>query len=332
MPTDIHRTIDQALEAFRIDDALLAQAYDAMPPALRARLKTAIAFQYHLNGEAPAWETRRVHRPTAGFCHTVHEKPAAWTVAVIETDFNSPARLLAALMPAVLAGVERIFVVSFGAPPDDALLVALELAGLEDIFVLPPCAVRQQRGVDPLQLLVTLFDESPDGRLLLFPATHSRTSPIFADLARIACHLRLPVWQDASPRLLVRHTALVPAADMGIGGINMTMENFLHWAHGNTFVKTEPSETLEPEAECPPKFARPNSLSSPDPEDCAKESMDEICLYDACYTGQADIAAPSASCALTLGLGMEACWESLPKDFFRTHTISACLATLPQEH
>lgn len=330
MLTDIQRkndtntsdALNNDMSVFRIDDALSAQAYDATPPALRALLKTAIAFQYHLYAEAPASETRTVHCPAAGFRHTVHEKPAAWTVAVIEPHFDSPARLLAALMPAVLAGVDRIFVVSFGSPIAPSLLVALELAGLEDVFVLPSC-IRQQNTVDPLRMLTALFDENPDGRLLLFPTAHARLSPIFVDLARLACHLHLPSWQDAPPRLLALHSPSVT-------GHSMPLESLLHWAHGNVFITRE--GTLEGELPLHPSGAQADAEENNRNEEVEWDEMsyDELSLYDACYTGQSSIITAQPSCGLTLGAGMEACWDSLPRDFFRTRFLSASLATRPE--
>lgn len=123
------------LEAFRPDDDLYAQAYENTPAPLRALLKTSMAFAFHRRGMKDGDGAYRVDCPRAGFSRREDVRPAAWTLAVTGPGFASPARFLAAAVPAIMAGVPRILAVS-SEPFAPAVITALELAGLEDSFVL----------------------------------------------------------------------------------------------------------------------------------------------------------------------------------------------------
>ncbi len=183
---------DDGLEALRLDEtdaAHQARAYEAASAAQLARLKTAVAFQFHWHGEAPL-EARRSERGTRGFAHEAAECPVPWALAVLDPAHSAPARLLAALLPAVLAGVRRILILC-PALPSPANCVALEIAGLEDVFVTPDTM--------PLALLRKLAAEG-QGRLLLFPA---REHPLWPALEAAAREARIPCRTDAPPRLYV---------------------------------------------------------------------------------------------------------------------------------
>ena len=159
------RTPPAWLDALRPDDELAASAYENTPAHLRALLKSAVAFYFHLWGEAPAEETRRVRSSAAGFAWARAESPVSWTLAVLDPAHASPARLLAALRPAVLAGVEPVLIVCPDHPPLPVQSVALELAGLENLYVVPTGA----RSAGPsLSDLVRELATRGEGRLLLF--------------------------------------------------------------------------------------------------------------------------------------------------------------------
>ena len=185
------------LENFRPDDNLYADAYEGTPAELRALLKTAIAFAFHRwkqDGGEYVLENRSTRE---GFIRTEHVRPAAWVMAVTAEGFASPARFLAALVPAVIAGTGRIAVVS-PTPFAPAVSTALELAGLEDSFVLD-----EDRLAD---LYRDLHDASPDGRVLVFPDGRNGLSPGQKALLHRAAADGVPLYRDhPSPRLLARH-------------------------------------------------------------------------------------------------------------------------------
>ncbi len=181
------------LESFRPDDALYADAYEGTPAHLRALLKTAIAFAFHRWKPDQGERSVTVESPRAGFARTERSRPASWVLAVAAEGFASPARLLAALVPAVIAGVDRIIVVS-PATFAPAVATALELSGIEDSFVLDDdCAA---------DLYEDLRAASPDGRVVVFPGGGPLT-PGQKDLLHRAAADGLRVFRDApAPRIL----------------------------------------------------------------------------------------------------------------------------------
>lgn len=185
------------LENFRPDDNLYADAYEGTPAELRALLKTAIAFAFHRwkqDGGEYVLENRSTRE---GFIRTEHVRPAAWVMAVTAEGFASPARFLAALVPAVIAGTGRIAVVS-PTPFAPAVSTALELAGLEDSFVLDENRLAA--------LYNDLHDASPDGRIVVFPDGRNGLSPGQKALLHTAAADGVPLYRDRpSPRLLTRY-------------------------------------------------------------------------------------------------------------------------------
>ena len=207
------------LEACRPDDALYADAYESTPAELRALLKTAIAFAFHR--WQPACDEQRTERRSAraGFRHSESSRPAGWALAHLGPGFASPARLLAALVPAVLAGVGRILIVS-EAPFSPAVCTALELAGLEDSFLLD---ADQMPGLyEDLRALC------PDGRVLAFPAADGSLTEAQKELLHSAALDGMPHFRDLpSPRLLCLHAPGSPA------------ENSLRWLYPDAEFLTE---------------------------------------------------------------------------------------------
>ena len=185
------------LDACRPDDALYADAYEGTPAELRALLKTAIAFAFH-RWPSMDGETCRARRSgRSGFSHTELRRPASWALALLGPGFASPARLLAALVPAVIAGAGRILVVS-EAPFSPAVCTALELAGLEDSFLLH---AEQMPG-----LYEDLRAAAPDGRLVAFPGADGSFTPAQQELLHAAALDGLPRFRDLPrPRILSLH-------------------------------------------------------------------------------------------------------------------------------
>ena len=185
------------LEACRPDDELYADAYEGTPAELRALLKTAIAFCFHrwplMEDEA---HLERISS-RSGFRHSEVSRPAGWVIASLGPGFSSPARLLAALVPAVLAGAGPVIVVS-EAPFAPAICTALELAGLEDSFLLD--------GEQIPGLYEDLRALSADGRVVAFPGADGAFTEAQKELLHSAALDGLPRLRDLpSPRLLCLH-------------------------------------------------------------------------------------------------------------------------------
>lgn len=223
------------LESFRPDDVLYADAYENTPPHLRALLKTAIAFAFHRwEGNDGELTTERRSR-RAGFSRAERSRPADWVLAHVGADFASPARFLAALLPAVLAGVHRIVVIS-PAPFAPAVATALELSGLEDSFVL--------NDAQTADVYEDLRAASPDGRVILFPAASGASSAGEKDLMHRAAADGTPLYRDRfAPALLSLYGEKDDDAPTQPSGGEMAER--LLWLHPDARLLSEPAPGLD---------------------------------------------------------------------------------------
>lgn len=129
------------LDAHALDDACVGAAYESVSARERAALKLCIARLHAIYGESAARERRR-RCFRQGFCLEEEEVPAPFALVVCEAAYRWPSAFLAAVMPALLAGVTRVlpcFLPSGRdadgcAEPRASLLAALELAGVERSF------------------------------------------------------------------------------------------------------------------------------------------------------------------------------------------------------
>ena len=185
------------LDACRPDDALYADAYEGTPAELRALLKTAIAFAFHRWPLADDEQLTSRRSARSGFAHSESSSPAGWAIASLGPGFASPARLLSALVPAILAGVGRILVIS-EAPFSPAVCAALELAGLEDSFLLD--------GEQMPGLYEDMRTLCPEGRVVAFPDAEGNFTPAQQELLHSAALDGMPRLRDLpSPRILCLH-------------------------------------------------------------------------------------------------------------------------------
>ena len=131
--------LPELCEQYRIDESLFAKAYAELGAEKRAVLKKNIALLYSFWGQSNE-ERTLVRHMTEGYTVTCTAVSAPYTLVVCEANYQHPACFLAAVLPALLAGAGLVIPCFVGneivAEPNPALLVASELAGLEDsIFV-----------------------------------------------------------------------------------------------------------------------------------------------------------------------------------------------------
>lgn len=195
------------LEQHRVADEILAAAYEGTPPSQRGWIKTTLAL---VESAFPARPSRRlvtVENAAAGFGLRHLSETVPWTVAFLGEGYASAIRLAAALMTARMAGVEPLFALCAGKPENVAcaVLAALELTGVEQVFALP----------DPSSLLRELEGR---GRLLAFGL------PQAARMESV-----LPIWRDAPPRIVAKA---------------LPEEALIRWAHPDALFVREGADAL----------------------------------------------------------------------------------------
>ncbi len=191
----------QFLEKHSVEDALQAVAYDAATPQQRQCLKTAIAF-HALRGESPQNTTQFTDYGAQGFWQEQKKYTAPWLVAVCTADFASPARLMAALMPAIMQRVPVFFV--FIGDPTASLLLTLELLGVENVYKLKTH-----------DALLGALQNSKDtalhrGRFLFLQHKKQAHAPLIG-LQKTADSLHIPIFVDHTPPLVHIHKDLPQA-------------------------------------------------------------------------------------------------------------------------
>jgi hypothetical protein len=152
-------SFSSSVDAFRIADATFAAAYDALGDKRRSVLKKWISQLYLFWGRERSLCRTQIQQWDQGV--TTHEcvRPLDWTLFVLSPDFSSPAQLLAALLPALLAGVPRVVVareeaeIPFPAP----LLACMELAGQELVLEMNAASILEMTGA--------MFAESRRGKV-----------------------------------------------------------------------------------------------------------------------------------------------------------------------
>ena len=123
------------LEDARLPDEEFAQAYDATPAPLRAAIKTGLALAWFHYRPCPDHEKEQVCDADAGFCRQLQAAPVSWTLLALGSGVRAAARVAAAAVLPVLAGVRQIFAIC--APdPHQTILTSLDLTGICDLFCL----------------------------------------------------------------------------------------------------------------------------------------------------------------------------------------------------
>ncbi len=199
----------QWMEDARLSDDLAAQSYEETPPQWRAAIKTGLALAHmHFGSSSDHLREERSNRHL-GFWQRGESSAAPWAIIAFTPAYAAAARLAAACIPAILAGVPLIGAVCVGGQPHRSALVSLELSGVEDIFVLHSS-----------KLQALLEESSGLGRLVLL---HTGELAQLADFARSA---GLPCWQESrTPRLaLTEEDGLNDGQSLSADGAYLDLE------------------------------------------------------------------------------------------------------------
>lgn len=183
-PFSGHAVWPEDLDAHRLPDQALAEAYDATLPPLRGCIKNTLALTHAVYGECPDSLERRIIDSARGFARATHAEPVPWAVVAFTPAYAAGPRLAAALMPALLAHVPLLGAVCVGGRPSVAARVVLELAGVEDAFCLDQASFGR---------LLRDMRRCGVGRLALLHGGE------LASLRETAAELRLPVWEESRP-------------------------------------------------------------------------------------------------------------------------------------
>ena len=166
------------LDEHAVDDARMGEAYESLDAQSRSALKACIARLHRIWGESPDL-SRSLSCPRQGFCLEREDRPAEAAVIACAADYRHPAAFLAAIMPAVLAGVRELlpaFVLPAASAgreslPAAPLLAALELAGVERAVILDEeAALSLVRELRPERSRLLLLGEKPFGERLILHA------------------------------------------------------------------------------------------------------------------------------------------------------------------
>lgn len=181
------------IEPRLVADGAFGEAYDALAAGERSVLKTAIARMAAVQGTADAGEKRSSSAMRQGFRLYEDERPAPWVLVMWDGAYVSPSRVLAALIPAMLAGVSEIMAcrvtdgpgLGAGAFPAP-VLAALELGGQE---LVAACGTEEA-----LALIAHCCGEDSRGRLVFLGADR-----VFERAARLAAAHGTPCRHMAGP-------------------------------------------------------------------------------------------------------------------------------------
>lgn len=122
------------LEQNRCPDALFAEAYEGLTPSCRGAIKTAIAMTFFHFGEARSRGRLEREGLANGFQERCVDIPVPWALCVISAQTPPAALIQACVLPA-LCGVEHIGAFCMQGDPSPPVLLALELCGVEDLFL-----------------------------------------------------------------------------------------------------------------------------------------------------------------------------------------------------
>lgn len=129
------------LEQRLVSDFRFARAYNALGDERRALIKGLVARHYSLQHCGPSCVEQS--EAFGIFDRKLVRRPLPYALILVDSLFDAPALMLAALLPALCARVPQVLVARLGKGAPDALLVACELSGQERLATLGPVQLQR---------------------------------------------------------------------------------------------------------------------------------------------------------------------------------------------
>lgn len=182
------------LEEKRISEAAMADAYAFFPATCRAAIKTGIALaHFHFGAKTEnILQWRESENLGLGISVQTAQVPVA--LLCLDAKLTAAARICAAAILPVLAGVPRIVAAFVNGQPAQAALLTLELCGIEHIYCLKPADLVSLAASLPNQARIVMLHEAEEASLQLA-----------AQLRNIAAKLAIPFYENGEkPSLLLK--------------------------------------------------------------------------------------------------------------------------------
>lgn len=126
-----------ALEPYRVPEAMFQTAYEGTPARCAALVKTALALSAFHFPPCPTREDKQKSSAWQGFSERIIKTPAEGALLFFDTGCTAMARVCACAVLPALAGVTEIFAICIGDEPSPYLLATLELCGIENVYLFP---------------------------------------------------------------------------------------------------------------------------------------------------------------------------------------------------
>jgi len=205
------------LENKRVADSDIAHAYDILSSTQRAHIKNGIAFNHFLHKERANKYQTMVDDHAKGYMYSLQKKPVAWTILFFTHTYLSAPRMIAALMPALLAKVPLVLAISLNGLPSNNALTALELMGIEDIFCMNNDKSHLANADEALKIIKTLQEFNINGRVLFM-----HNNELSTIVQKVLTH-NIICWQeDRPPKLALQKNCKYT-------------EEYFTWAYPDTF-------------------------------------------------------------------------------------------------
>ncbi len=267
-----------------VEDRAFAVAYESISPEQRGALKVAIARLGAVYGSPDRLGEERRCSLRQGVDILERSRPVDWAALFWSEEFTSPSQLLAALLPAILAGVPDILAcrvrgTAKSSPFPPAQLVALELAGQESVAEVGP----EMLG----DVLRQIAQGNTSGRIILLGSGLREVDPLVALPGE--AEGRIAVWRRCAQQRIGLSAGVV-----GAQGVSPSAD-LLAFAHSGAFFH----------------------------EQCSPDMMPDATLH-AIFCGAEEAGAWLGSAPLVLTPGQESCWlwPDLEPGFFRERRIS----------
>lgn len=122
------------LEQHRLDDEILNKAYYSAKPEFRTLLKNAVSLSYYHFGHNNAISHIKKEFQDLNISQEQDSTPVKNSIIFFDSGYNACGRLCSAALMPILAGAMPPLAICLEGEPHYDLMLALEIAGVEDIF------------------------------------------------------------------------------------------------------------------------------------------------------------------------------------------------------